>query len=328
MKYSLIISMILSLFVASYLAGRTADSQKQTTLTINVINRTENGTATLNDEVFVTIFEQTKPLQTLEGRVDSQGKVVFKEVPTGNNIIALPAVKHRDMTFNGHPVMLTPEQIAFNAHVEVFEVSTDKSKLSVAAHHFIIKLQADSIRISEYMRLQNSSDTAIIAEQKDENDKNKVIEVLLPKGFKNLTCSRFFRENALVVTKKGFYDTMAIPPGQFDAEFSYSLKIDSETIGITKTISLPTSDFMIFSQSDNNKVKVKGLGDSKGTLKLADGSSAEYFVFPGLKAGEQINFQLAGFNVKVSNSRTLTILIAIFALIALLVILRIFTQKS
>ena len=320
------ISMISSVFMTSYLVGQTVDSQTKTTLTIEVTNRTANGTATENDEVLVTIYQQGKQIDTLKGNVDSQGKAVFENVPTGSDCAALPNVKHRDMMFNGHPIALIPGQTEFNGHVEVFEVSTDKSKLSVITHHFIIKLQADSLGIIEYMRLENSSDMAIISGQKDENNRNKVIEVILPKGFKDLIFLRYFQENASVISKSGFYDTMAIPPGQFDAEFSYSLPIDSETIDITKTISLPTSDFMLFSLL--GKGRVKGLGDSKGQINLADGSSAEYFNLPAIKTGQQIKFQLIGLNVNKSNRQILIVLIAVFALMALLVIRRLISQKS
>lgn len=320
------ISIMSSLFAASYLAGQTFDTEKQVSLTIHVTNSTANGTATVNDEVLVTIFEQGKLTQTLKGNVDSEGKAVFENVPTGNNITALPRVQHQNMMFNGHPIALKTGQTAFYGHVEVFEVSTDKSKLSVAIHHFIIKVEADSLRITEYMQLDNSSDMAITSKEKDDNDKSIVVEVMLPEGFKNLACSRYFQKNALVITKDGFYDTMAIPPGQYDADFSYSLEIDSETIDIAKKISLPISEFMVFSLLD--KGRLKGLGDSKGEVKLADGSSAEYFSSQELNAGDQIKFQVVGFQVKKSNSNVVITLSVVFALIALLVIWRLRSQKS
>jgi hypothetical protein len=320
------ISILTSLFTASPLLSQTTDTQRQASLTIDVTNSTANGSATVNDEVSVTIYEQGKPTQTLKGSIDSEGKAVFENVPTGRNITALPRIKHQDMMFNGHPIALKAEQTVFNGHVEVYEVSTDKSKLSVAAHHFIIKVEADSLLITEYMRLVNSSDMAITSVEKDENDKSNVIEVMLPVGFKDLTFSRYFQENALVITKNGFYDTMAIPPGQYDADFSYRLEIDSETIDIVKTISLPTSEFMVFSLLD--KGQLQGLGDSGGEVNLADGSSAEYFSFPELKAAEQIQFQAVGFNVKKSNSSVLIILCVVFAMIAMLVIWRMRGQKS
>ncbi|MBC8469797.1 MAG: hypothetical protein H8D56_10025 [Planctomycetes bacterium] len=315
-----------SLFSVSYLAGQNIESEKQITLTINVTNSTANGTPTVNNEVLVTIFEQGKLTQTLKGNVDSEGKAVFENVPTGNNVTALPRIKHQNMMFNGHPIALKTGQTVFNGHVEVYEVSTDKSKLSVATHHFIIKVEADALRITEYMRLDNSSDMAITSVEKDENDKSKVIEAMLPVGFKDLTLSKYFQENALVITKDGFYDTMATPPGQYDAEFSYSLDIDSETIDIIKKISLPTSEFMVFSLLD--KGRLKGLGDSKGEVNLADGSSAEYFSFSELKVAEQIKFQAVGFTVTKSNSSTSITLIVVFALIAVLVIWRLRSQQS
>lgn len=326
MKHFLKISIILSFFTTPYLAGQNIDADRQTSLTIDVTNRTANGTPTLNDEVLVTIFEQGKPAQTLKGSVDSEAKAVFENVPTGNNVTALPRVQHQNMMFNGHPIALKTGQAAFNGHVEVFEVSTDKSKLSVNTHHFIIEIEADSLRITEYMHLDNNSDMAITSEEKDSDNKSKVVEVMLPEGFKNLAFSRYFQENALVVTKDGFYDTMAIPPGQYDADFSYSLEIDSETIDIVKKISLPTSEFMVFSLLD--KGIVKGLGDSKGELKLANGRLAEYYSFPAIEPGEQIKFQLGGFHVVQSNSSDLITFIVVFVIIALLVIWRLLGQKS
>jgi len=325
-KHFLMISILTSLFAASPLLSQTTGTERQTTLTINVTNSTVNGTATVNDEVLVTIFDQRKPIQTLKGNIDSQGKAVFENVPTGNSITALPRIKHQNMMFNGHAIALKPGQTVFNGLVEVYEVSTDKSKLSVAVHHFIIKVEADSLRITEYMRLDNSSDMAITSEEKDENDNSKVIEIMLPKGFKALTFSRYFQENALVITKDGFYDTMATPPGQYDAEFSYSLEIDSETIDIVKKISLPTSEFMVFSLLD--KGQLQGLGNSGGEVNLADGSLAEYFSFPELKAAEEIQFQAVGFTVTKSNSSTLITLIVVFAMIVVLVIWRLRSQNS
>jgi len=325
-KHFLMISTLSFLLATSYLAGQTIDTDRQTSLTINVINRTANGTATVNDEVFVIIFEQGKQNQTLKGNIDSEGKAVFKNVPTGDNTTALSRVKHQNMMFNGHPVALRTGQTAFQGHVEVFEVSTDKSYLSVNVHHFIIKAEADSLRITEYMQLENSSDMAITSEEKDTNDQNKVIEVMLPEGFKDLTCSRYFQENALIITKDGFYDTMAIPPGQFDTEFSYRLEIDSKTADIVKKISLPTSDFMVFSLL--NKGQIKGLGDSGGEVKLADGSLAEYFGFPALKVGDEIKFQVVGLHTKKSNINVIIILSVVFALMAVLVIWRLLGQKS
>jgi hypothetical protein len=325
-KYFLIILILCSSPAASFVAGQDTEADIQTSLTINVTNRTPNGTEPVNDEVYVNIYEQGKLKQTLEGSVDSQGKAVFRNVPTGGGLTAVPVVKHQNMAFNGHPVALNRGQTAFVGHVDVFEVSTDKTKLSVTVHHLIIKLETNHLRITEYMQLNNASDTAITDDREDKAEKSKVIEVYLPRGFGNLVCSRYFRQNALVITEDGFHDTMAIPPGTFDAEFSYTLPIDSQTIGITKEISLPTSALMVFPLLD--KGQIKGLGRPEGQIKLADGSSAKYFIFRSLEAGQKLEFQLDGLIAEQSNNTILIVAVVAFAVIALFVVRRLMAQKS
>ena len=83
---------------------------------------------------------------------------------------------------------------------------------------------------------------------------------------------------------------------------------------------------MVFSLLE--KGRLQGLGESKGEVKLADGTSAEYFSFPDLKTAGQIKFQVGGFNVKKSNTNVVIILTVVFALMAVLVIWRLRGQKS
>lgn len=312
--------MLPSLLGAPSLADEDIDTESQTTLTVFVTNGTANGTTIVGNDVIVTIYEQEKPIQTLKKKVDADGKAIFENVPAANNIAALPRVKHQNIEFSGRAVALKSDQTAFDARVEVFDVSTDRSKLSVTTHHFIIKPHVDSLQIIEYMQLKNSSDMALTSEQKDSDGRSIVLEVMLPEGFKKLACSNYFQDGALVITEHGFYDTMAIPPGQYDAVFSYLLKINSEIIGITKKISLPTSEFMVFSQL--SKERINGLGDASGQITLADGGSGEYFSSQALKVGDQITFRIIGFNVNNSDSSVWITFSVVFALIALLVILR------
>jgi len=312
--------MLPSLFGAPSLADEDIDTESQTTLTVFVTNGTANGTTIVGDNVIVTIYEQEKPIQTLKKKVDADGKAIFENVPAVNNIVALPRVKHQNMEFSGRAVALKSDQMAFDAHVEVFDVSTDRSKLSVTIHHFIIKPHVDSLQITEYMQLKNSSDMALTSEEKDSDGRSIVLDIMLPKGFRNLACSNYFLDGALVITEHGFYDTMAIPPGQYDAIFSYILKINSEIVDITKKITLSTSEFMVFSQL--SKERINGLGDASGRITLADGGSGEYFSSQALKVGDQITFRIVGFNVDNSAISVWITLSVVFASIALLVILR------
>ncbi|MCD6394634.1 MAG: hypothetical protein J7M40_14160 [Planctomycetes bacterium] len=157
----------------------------------------------------------------------------------GVDVAAVAIAQHGDITFACRMFQLGSGQKTFTAKIDVYEVSTEASKITVGTHHLIIKPQDDSVVITEYMLLNNPTDRAISSLDKDEQDKTKVVQIHLPKGFRDLTFEDYFEADAVVVTDDGFHDVMAMPPGEHAAEFSYALDITSETLEITKKFSMP-----------------------------------------------------------------------------------------
>lgn len=321
MKFAVIALMLLSLPGMAASAEDTAAGGSQAILTVMVTNGTANGAAVTGDPVIVRIYQHRQLTTTLEGKVDTDGRTVFENVPAGEHVVAIAGVKHQDMMFNSRAIALTSISSSYSADVIVYDVSDDNSELSVGVHHFIIKAQSDSLIITEYMQLKNSSDMAVISKRRDADGRPIVLEIMLPEGIKNLRCSSYFEEAALVKTEEGFYDTMAMPPGSdHQAIFSYNLDIDSETMDIVKVISLPTSEFVLFSQLDPGRVE--GLGSPDSRMTMADGTSAEYFSLFKLNAGDTINFQVTGFNVIKSQRKSWIIMGVVFGIMAVLVVLR------
>jgi hypothetical protein len=80
------------------------------------------------------------------------------------------------------------------------------------------------------MQLKNSSDMAVSSKQKDGENREVILEIMLPKGFQNLKSTSYFKDAALVITEQGFYDTMAVPPGEYAVNFSYTLDITSSIL--------------------------------------------------------------------------------------------------
>jgi hypothetical protein len=127
------------------------------------------------------------------------------------------------------------------------------------------------------------------------------------------------------MAEDSFYDTMAIPPGTYDAMFSYTLPIAEEEMQISKKISMPTGDVMVVSQLKAGQLT--GLGVPAGEMTMEDGSPAEYFMLSKKTAGDQLDMTLAG--LKMSSSKTMVIIIAVvFLLIAPLLLIRIGKSRS
>lgn len=307
-------------------ADETSAPTSQAVLTVEVSNGTENGTTVENDLVIVRIYKDGQLLHTLDGKVDGDGKAVFDNIPTGNRVVAVVRARHQDMMFNGQPVALSPAEDEFVARVQVFDVSDDQSKLSIEIHHFIIRARPEFLEITEYMQLKNPSDMAVRSKETDSQNRPIVLEIMLPKGFKNLRPSGYLQQDALVVTEEGFYDTMAVPPGEYQVTFSYTLDITANTMDIVKKISLPTSSFVLFAEL--GQAGLQGLDQAEHQILRTNEAEMEYYKRSNLAPAEEIAFQITGFNVNTSGLGTWMILAVVFSIVAVLAVSRLRPEKN
>ncbi len=250
------------------------DPSPKATLTVRIFNGTENGSSFEGDQVQVKLYQEGQFLYELNNKANSDGEAVFENILTNEYIVAVPSIKHQNMMFTGSALALKPVRNSYSVSVMAFDVSDDISKISVGAHHFIMEPHLGYIRITEYVQLRNLSDKAITASIEDIKN-SKVVEIKLPAGFKDLSCSRYFEQQALVVTDEGFYDKMAMPPGKHQAVFTYTIDITSNTMNITRPITVTTEVIMLFSQLP--PWTILGLAKSAAQRAIDNGVYTEYF---------------------------------------------------
>ncbi|MGB2808955.1 MAG: hypothetical protein WBC22_14525 [Sedimentisphaerales bacterium] len=317
-----IFSAIVIIFVcaAACFANNADVDSRRLVLSVEVTNGTENGHAVSGDNATLTIYEHNKLIDRFESKVGTDGTVLFENIQAGEHSVAVAHVFHEGMSFGSNAIVLKAGQEQANAQVQVFDVSYDTSGLSAKTHHIILKRQDDSVLLTEYIQLVNTSDMAIGSKQKDSAGRPMVLKVPLPKGFQNFTSSSYLEPQALGFTEQSFYDTMGVPPGSHEIIFSYTLEIKSDTIDITKKISLPTSHFVLYSQLGEKKIQ--GLGDVAGELALGDGTSSEYFVLGNLTFGKEVKFKIAGLSMSVGNKSSWIILAVVFGVIIVVAVLR------
>ena len=297
--------------------GQTSPPAK---LTVDVTNHTVNGATLTGEEVTLQLYSGQEPTDLLQAKISEDGKAIFTNIPTGSGMAAVARVKHQNMIFKSPPVVLDPPGSEFSASVEVFDVSTDTSKLSIGVHHIMVAVRSTSLEFTEYMQLINSSDMAVIGSQRDDHNRPVVIRIRLPEGFKELAESSYLEPEALVVTDDGFYDTMAVPPGEHQVAFSYKIDLHRGTMKIARGITLPTTEFMVF--WEQGRSKLEGLGEPNDRLVNAGGAPIEYYRRSGLKPGDEVAFQISGLAVKGSDWHTWVILAVVFVVITAIAVLR------
>lgn len=313
-------------FCALFMARMAWAQGASAKLVVQVSNGTANGTTVVGDAVTLQVFQHQELRESSEAEVDESGEAVFEEIPTGAHLVAVARVKHHNMAFRGRPVSLASPDGGFSTVVQVFDVSSDPSPLSVGTHHVTIAVEGETLQFTEYMQLQNRSDMAITGSKRDAQDKPIVIEIVLPAGARDLTPSGYFEQSALVTTDTGFYDTLAVPPGEHQIRFSYGLDIDRRTTDIVKEISLPTSEFIVF--WEGGRATLTGLGKPDGRLTNAEGVPVEYYQRGNVQAGDRINFQISGFNVKTSDTDTWIVLAVAFAVVFAMALWRLRTGST
>jgi len=300
--------------------GNGAEISPQAKVTVAVTNGTAKGATVEGDEIQLLLYRGQEQIETRSAKAGPDGKAVFENVPAGQGMAVVARAKHQNMAFNSQPVLLTSASGEASASVIVFDVSTDTSKLSIGVHHIMLRVQSASLEFKEYVQLSNPSDMAITGARRDDQNRPIVIAVRLPKGFKDLTVSSYLEEEAMVVTAEGFHDILAVPPGKYDVAFSYKLDIDRSPMSVSKEITLPTSELMIFWEQGQGRLEE--LGEPAGQLTNADGIPVEYYRRANAEPGDQIAFQVSGFNVKRSDSYSWIILVVVFAVIVVIALLR------
>ena len=295
-------------------------------LTVQVTSGTADGAAVADDEVIVQIYEGRYLLHTFSTRADAEGNGVCEDIPEGEHLTVVARAKHQDMMFGGQSVSLRPAADGHVASVTVFDVSNDKSKLSVDTHHLIIRARPGTLEVTEYMHLQNSSDRAISSSDRDDQDRAIVLDIKLPRGFKNLRSFTYFEDSALVVIEEGFYDIMAVPPGEQHITFSYTLDVTSEVMDFAKTISLPTSEFVLFAEL--GQAEIQGLGEISEQATRSSGEAMQYYERDNLAPGEEIAFQLTRLDVGSSGLLIWIVLGVVLGAIVVLAALRLRREKE
>lgn len=292
-----------------------------------VTNETGGPAPAADAEVVLTVYQDGKPFQRKEGRSNERGVCLFEAVPVGKGRVAAATAKHQEMMFASRSMALEhAHEKSYQLPISVYDVSDDTSVLSIGTHHFVLRVEPRGIFVDEYLQIINRSDRAVTAAEKTPDGRPMVLKVFLPDGFEEVKCSRYFEEHALVHTKDGFIDTMAVPPGRHDAVFTYALKPAADPVVITKKAGLPTADFMVFSQLSG--ASLEGLGQPIGQMVIDNGKQADYFASVPLEAGGNVSFSITGLAVATDQNDLWMMFGVIFGLIVLVGAIRLFASKK
>ena len=326
MRKRLFIFYAILVFTGALYAEETSHPMDQeAVLSIQITNGTKGGQVPENTPVTVLFYHDDHMVKKESLETDSTGKCEIQGVPTGAGVIAVAQAKHSNMAFSSVPLALEGGKKQYDMTFQVFDVVYDNSLIHVGTHHIILKKSGSNIHVTEYIQLINDSDKAILSDDKDADENAKVVEISLPKSFKDLTFASYFHSDAVVQTETGFYDTMAIPPGSYHGVYSYNVPLSVDPIDFSKTITLPTKSVMVFVEA-NSGIE-SDLGEPAGQMTLKDGTNTNYYTVD-VSSGSVFTFHAEGIPAPPSQDNIWIILSVVFGLVVFIALLRFIKNPS
>jgi len=313
------------LMTGQYCRGQTQLAPvSQGDVVLEIVNGTPGGHSVVGDAVTLRLIRGQEILTTLRDKVNDESQVIFKNVPREEGLAGLVNCEHEGAPFYGNIIPLIPAHANVSGKITVFDVTADTSSLSIPRHHISIKQVGNILEVSEFMRLKNSAMLAVKPEVGADYNQPVVLEMFLPKGYRNFSVQSYFNLNDLVWTEEGFFDPVPVAPGDGDIQFSYVIDIRSTAMDFSKKISLPTGMTIVFLAL--TQAQPQGLGNAISKLKKEDDTEYDYYQAGSHQAGDIIEFQLVGF-VGRKIDPTWFVLGFVFVVVLFVVVWRVKTGK-
>jgi hypothetical protein len=313
-------SAVLLVCACAVLGAELEPPEQPVTLAVEVVSGTKDGSSVAGDEVRIQVFHHEQLTADVNALTDSDGKVVFENLPGGGHRIARVHAMHQGMRFGGRGISLGTGTPNLTTRVTVYDVSEDNSVLEAQTHHVIMKPHGENVVFTEYVQITNPTDYAVNSSERDDADRPIVLRFNLPNGYTNFDTTSYFVAGALGFTENSFYDTMAMPPGSHQVVFSYAVRSPGKLADVGRQLTLSTKSLVLFSYLGSESVR--GLPEPDGELVSTDGTPAEYYSYSNLPAGHEIAFEVAGREVNPGGNTPWIVLAVVFAAIIVVAIAR------
>lgn len=209
-------------------------------------------------------------------------------------------------------VSLNQGQEKLQIDIPVYDSTDDPSLIRVRTHHLIVNPGEGSLRVEEFLQVENVGERAFIGSRPVDSERRATIEFALPKGAAGHQYLSGLMECCVVPAPSGFVDTMDVKPGIREIGFSYVLPASSDRFPLLRRLDYSTEALSVF-VGGGVTAKSPGL-EAKETFQ---GQGGSYLRLAGknLRSGSLVSVELGGLPTRSVSSRYL-----IFAAISLILV--------
>lgn len=236
-------------------------------------------------------FQGEAQVERITSQADSEGRFVFKNLPTEHSITYVLEGSYDGVTYiSRQPAAFTPDSAEVSIDLEVYETTDDASVLSITQLHYLISFSPGAVSIAQVFVVGNSSDQSYVGQD------GQTFAFALPPQAVDVSFQNDPLGDRFIQTGGGYADTEPVMPGPQGSSVVavYAVPFNGNSLEIE--VPLPANVV-----AANVLMQDLGAELSSDQLQFSDTRTIQgnsYAIYNGgsLPAGETITLRLSGLN--------------------------------
>ncbi|MCD6506293.1 carboxypeptidase regulatory-like domain-containing protein [Candidatus Poribacteria bacterium] len=213
-----------------------------------------------------------------KAKTDGEGRFEFSGLKIDEGLSYEVSTQHQGVEYSSDAFALTKDKKEAEITLEVYDLSEDKSKISIPFCHIVLSEGEGGFEVLETFSLMNTGKTAF---------PNLTLE--LPKGIENLKLIQGFMECCTQITGNKVIHSMALKPGGYVFSLRYSMK-RSERLDLSRTFPFDVKHLSIITRLDTIDVSSPGFQPKR--VETVEDKSFYTFPMENVKGGKKVEIVL------------------------------------
>ncbi len=215
-----------------------------------VVNASQKNAPVGEAEVVLRVMIDGQFVIAAEGVADEQGRFMFDNIPADADYIYLPGANHDGIHYPASRVRLSPEGPHASVNLAIHETITDPSPLVLRRHQVTIRPEADAIRVTEQLWIENPSLRTYIGHPQREGSRATTLRLSIPSNFRRTTFDQEFYGRQFTLFEGHLVTDIPWTPGERELTFTYVLPNEDRQRVWQRPLDLPCDQLRIEVHTD------------------------------------------------------------------------------
>ena len=225
-----------------------------------VVNASRDNAPVAGAEVALRVRVDGQFVVAAETKTNTQGRFVFDALPADPAYVYLAGANFQTVHYPGRRVQLSGRQQRAHVDIAVHDAVESPSPLVVRDHQITITGEADALRVTEALVIDNPGKTTYVGLPKGESKRAATLRLSIPSDFVRATFDEeFFGRNFVIIDGKLVTD-VPWTPGQRTVSLTYILPNSQKVRTWERPLDLPT---------DVLRVNVTGVAAARAVCSAA-----------------------------------------------------------